>query len=241
MTQKSGQKCTAIRRVFVPEALYDAGRRGHLGAAGQDHRGQPAQRIGAHGRAGQPRAAGQRARGPGPAAGAGRSAARRRARTPWSMPTRRSPAASAPRCWARATPTARTACTTPKCSAPWPRCCPTATGARAGSWCARPGLAGGLAVRQRPGRRWPPPALNWPTATAACTSSAPDVAAAAHRPRQRDAAVAARRPRPRRWRRGAGRPACAELLPPPRAVQASTAVLATLSAYRSPDHYNTTQ
>jgi hypothetical protein len=32
MTVKSGQKCTAIRRVFVPEALYDAAAAGHLGA-----------------------------------------------------------------------------------------------------------------------------------------------------------------------------------------------------------------
>ena len=58
MTVKSGQKCTAIRRVLVPEALYGAGGRGHRRALEEDHRRQPAQRDGAHGRAGQPRAAG---------------------------------------------------------------------------------------------------------------------------------------------------------------------------------------
>jgi len=53
MTVKSGQKCTAIRRIFVPEAQFDAAAAA-IGAVSQDHGGQPAQRIGAHGCAGQP-------------------------------------------------------------------------------------------------------------------------------------------------------------------------------------------
>jgi acyl-CoA reductase-like NAD-dependent aldehyde dehydrogenase len=63
MTVKSGQKCTAIRRVFVPRAL----RTGHRGQVVQNHRRQPAQRDRAHGRAGEPGAKGQRAGGFGPA------------------------------------------------------------------------------------------------------------------------------------------------------------------------------
>ena len=41
MTVKAGQKCTAIRRVIVPAAIADDGRRGDHRAAREDHRRQP--------------------------------------------------------------------------------------------------------------------------------------------------------------------------------------------------------
>jgi 3,4-dehydroadipyl-CoA semialdehyde dehydrogenase len=57
MTVKSGQKCTAIRRVFVPEALYDAAAEAIGARLAKTTVGNPRNESGAHGRAGQPRAA----------------------------------------------------------------------------------------------------------------------------------------------------------------------------------------
>jgi 3,4-dehydroadipyl-CoA semialdehyde dehydrogenase len=135
MTVKSGQKCTAIRRVFVPEACTRGA--GHQRAPGQDHRGQPAQRGGAHGRAGQPRAAEQRARRPGPSASnRPKCCTTARARPGGCRPGRgllRGPHAAG---HAHADADAPTACTTPKSSAPWPRWCPTATPPTRWPWCA---------------------------------------------------------------------------------------------------------
>ena len=82
MTVKSGQKCTAIRRVFVPEALYTARCSSDLGTAGQNHRRRPAQRVCPHGRVGEPRTTGQRARRFGIPQTTNRSAAR------WRTPMR---------------------------------------------------------------------------------------------------------------------------------------------------------
>jgi 3,4-dehydroadipyl-CoA semialdehyde dehydrogenase len=121
----------------------------------------------------------------------------------------------------------RAACTTPKCSAPWPPWCPTATPRTRWHWCA--------AARAR----W------WPRCTAATRRTGRRRAGAgrqprprarhfarrgraAHRPRQRDAAVAARRPGPRRWRRRTGWPAALNFYHRRSAVQASTAVLGNL-------------
>jgi 3,4-dehydroadipyl-CoA semialdehyde dehydrogenase len=63
-------------RVRARSAVRGRCRR-HLGPPGQNHRGQPAQRSGAHGRTGQPHTAGCRARRPGPAESPHRRAARR--------------------------------------------------------------------------------------------------------------------------------------------------------------------
>ena len=79
MTVKAGQKCTAIRRAFVPARLRRRRRRGRVGPAGQGRRRQPGRRVGADGRAGQPRPA----RGGAPLAqGAARRPARPCSATP---------------------------------------------------------------------------------------------------------------------------------------------------------------
>ena len=57
MTVKAGQKCTAIRRAFVPEQHRRRRRRGVSATARRDHVGDPARRGRADGRAGQPRPA----------------------------------------------------------------------------------------------------------------------------------------------------------------------------------------
>ena len=63
MTVKAGQKCTAIRRIFVPADKADDGRRGAVRQA-EEHQGRrSAQRGHAHGAAGDARAAGGRVRG----------------------------------------------------------------------------------------------------------------------------------------------------------------------------------
>ncbi len=57
MTVKAGQKCTAIRRAFVPAPHAGRRGRGGVGPAGDDHGRQPGRRGRADGRAGQPGAA----------------------------------------------------------------------------------------------------------------------------------------------------------------------------------------
>ena len=96
--------------------------------AGRHHGRQPAQRERAHGLAGEPRAARTRcAKGSKTLKAQAERAARRQPGSRWSMPTRPSRPASARCCWARAMPMRPTACTTSRCSARSPRCCPTAT------------------------------------------------------------------------------------------------------------------
>jgi 3,4-dehydroadipyl-CoA semialdehyde dehydrogenase len=134
MTVKSGQKCTAIRRILVPAEVYDAA----------------AEAIGAKLAGisvGNPRNEGVRmgslvSRAQLNAVRDGLDALAAQttvlhdssATSRWSMPTPRWPPASAPCCWARATPMRRSACTTWKCSAPWPPCCRTATWRTASRW-----------------------------------------------------------------------------------------------------------
>ena len=231
MTVKSGQKCTAIRRIFVPEALYDAAAEAHRRQAGQDHGGQPAQRGGAHGRAGQPRAAGQRcATAWRSCSGTAADAARRQPRTRWSTPTRPWPAASARRCWARATPRrAPTRVHDIEVFGPVATLMPYRDLAHALALMRRgEGSLVASLVRQPTRPRWPRAALELADSHGRVHVISPDVAAAADRPRQRDAAVAARRPGPRGGGEELGGLRALDFYHRRSAVQASTAVLAAL-------------
>ena len=103
MTVKAGQKCTAIRRAFVPASLLDDVAEAASRAAGEGHRRQPHRRGCPDGRAGQPGAA----RG-GPAVAEGAAGRReRRVRRPGEGRggRRRTPSAarSSPRCCSRPT------------------------------------------------------------------------------------------------------------------------------------------
>ena len=62
MTVKAGQKCTAIRRAFVPAAMIDAAEAALKDRARRDHRRRSARRDDQDGRAGLDRAARRRAR-----------------------------------------------------------------------------------------------------------------------------------------------------------------------------------
>ena len=88
MTGKAGQKCTAIRRVIVPEHQVDAVGRAPARAPGEDRRRRPEDGRRAHGRAGLD----------GPAARRGRARRHARATATKSCSAR----ATASRRWARA-------------------------------------------------------------------------------------------------------------------------------------------
>ena len=63
MTQKAGQKCTAIRRVLVPQEWYSSVKQDLAELLGAIRVGDPKKRGRAHGAAREPRAARRRARG----------------------------------------------------------------------------------------------------------------------------------------------------------------------------------
>jgi 3,4-dehydroadipyl-CoA semialdehyde dehydrogenase len=171
MTVKSGQKCTAIRRVFVPEALVRAA------APRPSPRAWPrppwatratrAVRMGALVNRAQFNTVRE-----------GLAQLRRRPnccttarRTRWWTPTRPWPAASAPRCWACARP--HKAMRRPRARhrslRPRGHVVPTATPHALALVRRGQGSLVALALRQRPRRRWPPRRWSWPAATAVCT------------------------------------------------------------------------
>jgi 3,4-dehydroadipyl-CoA semialdehyde dehydrogenase len=175
MTQKSGQKCTAIRRVFVPEACYASAAEAIGARLARTPVGNPRNETVRMG------ALVSRAQLDSVRQGLARLQQQAEtlhdgARTPWWTPTRRAPAASAPRCWARAAPTAATPAawsTTSRCSAPWPRWCPTATPPTRWHWWRAARARWWRRCSAATRARWPTRRSIWPRCTAACMWSAP--------------------------------------------------------------------
>jgi len=177
MTVKSGQKCTAIRRVLVPEKLYDTAAQAISARLAKTTLGNPRNdtvRMGAVVNREQFDAVHTGLSHLKAQAAVCTMATRMR----WSTPMQPLPAALAPHSWARVMPQAAmppTASTTPKSLALWPPWCPTATttsitpcnssaAARAPWW---------PRSTEPTQPHWHAPLQSWPAATAVYTSSPP--------------------------------------------------------------------
>ena len=118
MTVKAGQKCTAIRRAFVPTGLVDDVVEATRARLAEGRRRQPRRRVGADGRAGQPGAArGGAPLAQGAAVGRPRPCSATRTTSRWSAPTPSAARSSRRCCSAPATPRPRS-CTRWRRSAP---------------------------------------------------------------------------------------------------------------------------
>lgn len=168
MTVKSGQKCTAIRRILVPAGVYGAAAEAIGAKLAGVTVGNPATTACAWARSSAPPNCTPCARGWRSCAPTPTSCTTAGRRSWWTQTPPWRPA-SARCCWVRATPIRRPWCTTSRCSARWPRWCLTAMwtmpwrshSAARGRWWHR------CTAPTRP--RWGMPPCSSQPAMAACT------------------------------------------------------------------------